>query len=148
MQTLNLILTNEAFTKLEQLELWDIPQDTTKEQWQAGHKQLLLLGQIVKQLLPKSERFGQKHFGDDAVIEVEAQFMLEFGLPLPDESSRPRLEGDEAVIDMLERSFQNWVRRSGSMELWGRDRLERALRMIEPLAEQAVRIRELLEDAK
>jgi hypothetical protein len=143
MQTLNLILANEAFTKLEQLELWDIPQDTNKEQWQAGHKQLLL-GQIVKQLLPKSERFGQKHFGDDAVIEVEAQFMLEFGLPIPDESTRPRLEGDEAVIDMIERSFQRWFDRYGSMELWGRDRLERALRMLEPLAEQVGRIKELL----
>jgi hypothetical protein len=30
------------------------------------------------------------------------------------------------------------------MELWTRDRLERALRMIEPLAEQAARIRQLL----
>jgi len=148
MQTLNLILTNEAFTKLEQLELWEIPQDTTKEQWQAGHKQLLLLGQIVKQLLPKFERFGQKNFGDDAVIELEAQFMLDFGMPIPDASNTPRLEGDEAIIDMLERSFQNWIRRSGSMELWSRDRLERALRMLEPLAEQAARMRQLLEEAK
>ena len=86
MQTLNLILANEAFTKLEQLELWEIPETTTKEQWQEGHKQLLMLGQVVKQLLPKSERFGQKHFGDDAVIDVEAQFILEFGLPIPEET--------------------------------------------------------------
>jgi hypothetical protein len=145
MQSLNLILANEAFTKLDQLELWEIPQDTTKEQWQEGHRQLLLLGQVVKQLLPKSERFGQKHFGDDAVIDVEAQFMFEFGLPIPEASSRVKLEGDEAVIDMLERGFQRWVERSGSMELWDKARLERALRMIEPLAEQAARIRELLE---
>jgi hypothetical protein len=148
MQQLNLILANEAFTKLDQLELWEIPQDTTKEQWQEGHRQLLLLGQVVKQLLPKSERFGQKHFGDDAVIDVEAQFILDFGLPIPDASNTPRLEGDEAIIDMLERSFQNWIRRSGSMELWSRDRLERALRMLEPLAEQAARMRQLLEEAK
>ena len=144
MQSLNLILANEAFTKLDQLELWQISENTTKEQWQDGHRQLLLLGQVVKQLLPKSERFGQKHFGDDAVIEVEAQFMLDFGLPIPEPSNTTRLEGDEAVIDMLERGFQRWVQRSGSMELWSRERLERALRMIEPLAEQAARIRQLL----
>jgi len=144
MQSLNLILANEAFTKLDQLELWQIQENTTKEQWQDGHRQLLLLGQVVKQLLPKSERFGQKHFGDDAVIEVEAQFMLDFGLPIPEPSNTTRLEGDEAVIDMLERGFQRWVQRSGSMELWSRERLERALRMIEPLAEQAARIRQLL----
>ena len=144
MQTLNLILASEAFTKLEQLELWEIPETTTKEQWQEGHKQLLLLGQVVKQLLPKSERFGQKHFGDDAVIDVEAQFILEFGLPIPDETNRIRLEGDEAVIDYLERGFQRWVQRSGSMELWDKPRLERALRMLEPLAEQVARIRQLL----
>lgn len=144
MQSLNLILANKEFSKLDQLELLEIPQDTTKEQWQEGHRQLLLYNQAIKRLLPKSERFGQKHFGDSAVIEVESQFMFEFGLPIPEESTRPRLEGDEAVIDMLERSFQNWVRRSGSMELWDTARLERALRMIEPLAEQAVRIRQLL----
>jgi len=146
MQSLNLILANGSFSKLDQLELWEIPQDTTKEQWQEGHRQLLLLGQAVKQLLPKSEKFGQKHFGNDAVIEVEAQFMLDFGLPIPEETNRVKLEGDEAVIDMLERSFQNWVRRSESMELWETSRLERALRMIEPLAEQAVRIRQILEE--
>ena len=144
MQTLNLILANEAFTKLEQLELWEIPETTTKEQWQEGHKQLLMLGQVVKQLLPKSERFGQKHFGDDAVIDVEAQFILEFGLPIPEETNRIRLEGDEAVIDYLERGFQRWVQRSGSLELWDKPRLERALRMLEPLAEQVNRIRQLL----
>ena len=144
MQTLNLILASEAFTKLEQLELWEIPETTTKEQWQEGHKQLLLLGQVVKQLLPKSERFGQKHFGDDAVIDVEAQFILEFGLPIPEETNRIRLEGDEAVIDYLERGFQRWVQRSGSLELWDKPRLERALRMLEPLAEQVSRIRQLL----
>ena len=144
MQTLNLILASEAFTKLEQLELWEIPETTTKEQWQEGHKQLLLLGQVVKQLLPKSERFGQKHFGDDAVIDVEAQFILEFGLPIPEETNSIRLEGDEAVIDYLERGFQRWVQRSGSLELWDKPRLERALRMLEPLAEQVSRIRQLL----
>jgi hypothetical protein len=148
MQTLNLILTNEPFSKLDQLELWEIPQNTNFEKWKEWHCQLLLLGQMVKHLLPKSERFGQKHFGNQAVIDVESQFMWDFALPIPDESTRPRLEGDEAVIDMLERSFQRWVQRSGSMDLWDKARLERALRMIEPLAEQAGRIRQLIEEAK
>jgi hypothetical protein len=34
------------------------------------------------------------------------------------------------------------------MDLWDKARLERALRMIEPLAQQAARIRELIEESK
>jgi hypothetical protein len=144
MQQLNLILATEGFRKLEQLELWDIPQTTTKEQWAEGHKQLLLLQQVCRRLIPKSSAFGIKHFGMDFWVETEADFQLEFGLPIPDTTEIPKLEGEEAVIDYLERGFARWVQRSGDYETWDKPRLERALAMLEPLAEQADRIRQLL----
>jgi hypothetical protein len=143
MQTLNLTLSTEI-SKLQQLELWEIPENTTQDEWKLNHKQLLLMSQIAKRLIPKSQAFGIKHFGLDVMIETEARFQLEFGLPIPDTTDIPKLEGEEAVIDMLERGFQNWIKRTGDYETWDKPRLERALRMLEPLAEQADRIRQLL----
>jgi hypothetical protein len=140
---LELILANQSFQKMEQLTFWEIPEDTTQEQWQAGHKQLLVLQQICKTLLPKSQAFGIRQFGVEVYIDAVTDFQLEFGIEPPPEP-QPRLEGDEAVLDMLERGFQRWVEKSGDYEQWDHERLNRALRMLEPLAEQAGRIKELL----
>jgi hypothetical protein len=132
---------------LDQLDQWEIPAETTKEQWTEGHTQLLWYAYAVKRLLPKSEAFGRAQFGDEHWIETEARFQLEFGLPIPD-SSTPRETDEDRVLAYLCKGVERWMERSGNLDTWDSDRLNAALNLLEPMEKEAQRIRELLEAAK
>ncbi len=143
MQTLELILTNKSITTREQVESWQIPETTTQDQWEEGHKQLLLVQQITRKLLPKSQSFGVKHFGVDALIEIEAAFQLEFGLPSQEE--KPVSNNTEiTVIDYLEKGFKRLASRSQEFETWDTERLQRAVALLEPVSETLLKLRNIL----
>lgn len=141
MQSITLIPDNRL--NLSQLDKWEIPTDTTKDQWSEGHAWLLWYSQAVKRLLPKSEAFGKEKFGEDHVIETEARFQLEFGLPIP-EPAQPRPTAEDAVFDYLSKGIERWMEKCGDLDTWDADRLTRALELLTPFEAQAARIRSLL----
>ena len=141
MQSITLIPDNRL--NLSELDKWEIPADTTKEQWTEGHTQLLWYSQAVKRLLPKSEAFGREQFGEDHLIETEARFQLEFGLPIP-EPAQPRHEAEDVVFDYLAKGIERWMEKCGDLETWDADRLNRALELLTPFEKQAARIRSLI----
>jgi hypothetical protein len=143
MQTPNLILVKDSINTISQLQFWEIPEDTSKEKWTDGHKQLLLMQQVVRKLLPKSQSFGVKQFGLDYLVETEAQFQLEFEIPLPAET--PKREEESDVMDYLVKGFQRWAEKAGDIEAWEKDRLERALEILKPLTTTAERIKKTLQ---
>lgn len=142
-----LALIQQNDTTLAQLELWQIPDDTTQQDWQAWHTKLLQMQQVVKLLLPKSEAFGRATFGDDVWAETEANFQLDFGLPLPElTTQKGQTERD---FDYLSSNISRWVtacvKQYGQIETWDHARLTYALEVLSPIEREAKRIRELLE---
>lgn len=145
-----LALIQQNDTTLAQLELWQIPDDTAQQDWQAWHTNLLRMQQVVKLLLPKSETFGRAKFGDDVWAETEAEFQLDFGLPLP-EPTTPKGQ-TERDFDFLANNINRWISASvkqyGELETWDNARLTYAIDVLEPVEKHIVRIRELLEAAR
>lgn len=142
MQT-NLILVKKSIQTFDQLQLWEIPQETTKDQWSEGHKQLLLMQRVVKKLLPKSQSFGVLKFGLDSLLETEAQFQLEFQLPAT--TSTPKPEGEPDAFNYLEKGFMRWAEKAGDINSWDNERLVKALEILKPITSTAERIRKVME---
>jgi len=77
------------------------------------------------------------------LIETEARFQLEFGLPIP-EPAQHRPTAEDAVFDYLAKGIERWMEQCGDIDTWDAHRLNRALELLTPFEAQAARIRSLL----
>ena len=151
MQT-NLILVKESIQTIEQLKLWEIPQEMTKEQWSEGHKQLLIMQQVVKKLLPKSQSFGVLKFGLESFVEAEASFQLEFQLmeakaelELEQQTEPIKRDEENNIFDYLEQGFIRWAERCGDMSTWDDARLQKTLKLLKPITNIVDRVHSIIE---
>ena len=116
-----------------------IPPETTQDQWADIHRNLLLAKNSAAKWLTQSRKFAAERWGLDYVAETEVQLELGLGLPQP-EKPAPLV-----TIEGINQSFILWQRKmSDEVEQWDRDRLKRALDLLEPMEKQAKRVRELL----
>jgi hypothetical protein len=89
----------------------------------------------------------------DYVAEAEMQMELSLGLPDP-KPEKPALNPEDksraiVTIEGICQSFALWQRKMApEIERWDRDRLTKALALVEPIEAQAKRIRELLEASR
>jgi len=80
--------------------------------------------------------------------DTEAQLELDLGLALPE--AKPALNPADktkaiVTIEGLSQSFILWQRKmSDEIQGWDKDRLNRALELLEPMEREAKRVRELL----
>ena len=80
--------------------------------------------------------------------DTEAQLELDLGLALPE--AKPALNPSDktkaiVTIEGLSQSFILWQRKmSDEIQGWDKDRLNRALELLEPMEREAKRVRELL----
>jgi hypothetical protein len=123
-----------------------IPDDTTAEQWADIHGSIMLAKRMAGKWLKASREYGEKHFGLDFVAETEVQMEFTLGIEVndKDESSNAKDKSKAIVtIEGITQSFKLWQRKiKDDINNWDKDRLGRALALLEPIEAQARAIRE------
>jgi hypothetical protein len=123
-----------------------IPDDTTAEQWADIHGSIMLAKRMAGKWLKASREYGEKHFGLDFVAETEVQMEFTLGIEVndKDESSNAKDKSKAIVtIEGITQSFKLWQRKiKDDIDNWDKDRLGRALALLEPIEAQARAIRE------
>ena len=126
----------------EELKSYTIPEEITQEAWEKGHKDLLYYKEAARYLILKSQAFGAKKFGIETVAKVEAHFFLKMGID-PTKPAMLERDPETDVLKHIQQSVQRWMAKSNP-EAWDRDKLNRALELLEPMEREAKRVRELL----
>ena len=125
--------------------------DITRDDWAEIHRNILLARHASRTWLKQSRQFAEQRWGAECVAEVEVQAELALGLPAPIE--KPKLNPDDkskaiVTIEGISQLFSMWSRKmSDQIESWDKVRLEKALELLEPMEQQAKRIRNLLGNA-
>jgi len=123
-----------------------IPDDTTAEQWADIHGSIMLAKRMAGKWIKASREYGEKHFGLDFVAETEVQMEFTLGIEVndKDESSNAKDKSKAIVtIEGITQSFKLWQRKiKDDIDNWDKDRLGRALALLEPIEAQARAIRE------
>jgi hypothetical protein len=127
-----------------------IPADITEDAWAEMHRTILLCRSSSRLWLRQSRDYASNRWGVDYVAEAEMQMELALGLPEP-KPEKPALNPEDksraiVTIEGICQSFALWQRKMApEIERWDRDRLTKALALVEPIEAQAKRIRELLD---
>jgi hypothetical protein len=127
----------------EELKTYTIPEDITVEDWEDGHRKLLYYKEASRYLILKSQAFGAKKFGIETVARVQAMFCLQMGID-PTKPAMLERDPETDVLRHLQQSVERWMAKSNP-EAWDKDKLTRALDLLEPMEREAKRVRELLE---
>jgi hypothetical protein len=125
-----------------------IPEETNKESWTNLHSSIILAKKMASKWLRVSRDYGEKNFGIDYVAETEVQMELFLGLEMKDESQSINAQDKSKAIITIEgihQSFKLWQRKiNDDIDNWDKERLGRALSLLEPIEAQAMAIRERL----
>ena len=125
-----------------------IPPETNQDGWKHLHHQLLYAKKSASKWLQQSRDFAENKWGSEWAGEQEFQIELDLGLALPE--AKPTLNPADktkaiVTIEGLSQSFILWQRKmSDEIQGWDKDRLNRALELLEPMEREAKRVRELL----
>jgi hypothetical protein len=126
-----------------------IDPDTTPEAWKEHHRKIMFCRAFSRQILRESRMFATEKWGVDFVAESEIQMELALGLPEPKPEKptlNPKDKSRVITIEGINQSFTFWNRRMApEIEKWDKERLSKALALLEPIEAQTKRIRELLE---
>jgi len=126
-----------------------IPDHTDQDTWRDIHKDILKCKAAASKWLNQSRKFAIGKWGEQYVAEAEVQLELHLGLPQPEE--KPKLNPDDksralVTIEGISQSFSLWKRKmSSEIPYWSRDQKERALDLLEPLAQQYKEIKQSLD---
>jgi hypothetical protein len=123
-----------------------IPDDATPEQWADIHGSIMLAKRMAGKWLKASREYGEKHFGLDFVAETEVQMEFTLGIEVNDKDESINAKDKSKAIVTIEgitQSFKLWQRKiKDDIDNWDKDRLGRALSLLEPIEAQARAIRE------
>jgi hypothetical protein len=123
-----------------------IPDNATPEQWADIHGSIMLAKRMAGKWLKASREYGEKNFGLDFVAETEVQMEFTLGIEVndKDESSNAKDKSKAIVtIEGITQSFKLWQRKiKDDIDNWDKERLGRALSLLEPIEAQAKAIRE------
>jgi len=128
-----------------------IPTDITEDAWAEMHRTILLCRASSRLWLRQSRDYAIARWGVDFVADAEMQMEFNLGLPEPKPEKVALNPEDKSraivTIEGICQSFALWQRKMApEIERWDRDRLTKALALVEPIEAQAKRIRELLGD--
>jgi hypothetical protein len=122
-----------------------IPDDTTAEQWADIHGSIMLAKRMAGKWIKASREYGEKHFGLDFVAETEVQMEFTLGIEVNDKESSNAKDKSKAIVTIegITQSFKLWQRKvKDDIDNWDKERLGRALSLLEPIEAQAKAIRE------
>jgi hypothetical protein len=122
-----------------------IPDDTTAEQWADIHGSIMLAKRMAGKWIKASREYGEKHFGLDFVAETEVQMEFTLGIEVNDKESSNAKDKSKAIVTIegITQSFKLWQRKiKDDIDNWDKERLGRALILLEPIEAQAKAIRE------
>jgi len=125
-----------------------IPDETTQEQWTEIHRTILTAKRAAGKWVSQSRKWASERWGVDFVAETEVQLELALGIESKDKPANlnpPDKSRAIVTIEGISQSFAMWHRKmADDVEQWDRERCEKALALVEPLAEFAARLREKL----
>ena len=120
----------------------------TKSEWYEVHRRLCHTKRYATAWIKSSREYGIIHHGMDYVAYAEVQIEMDLGmvhLPKPETLNPPDKSKAIVTIEGIHQSFVLWQRKmSDEVEEWDKDKLKRALDLLEPMETQAKRVRELL----
>lgn len=131
------------------LDKVNIPSDATQEQWQEIHRTILLCRKASRAWIKQSREWAAEKWGVDYVAECEEQMELALGLPPVDATQTSINPADKTkaivTIEAVSQMFSLWHRRmDAEINTWDQPRIEKALKLIEPIEAQAKRLRGML----
>jgi len=130
------------------LHALNLPTTLTPAEWTDIHRDILTCKKAASKWLTQSRDYGTSRWGIEFTADTEAQLELDLGLALPE--AKPALNPADktkaiVTIEGLSQSFILWQRKmSDEIQGWDKDRLNRALELLEPMEREAKRVRELL----
>jgi len=130
----------------------NLPHNLTTGEWKAIHKDILTCKRAASKWLQQSRDYSNGRWGMEFTANTEAQLELKLGLIFPE--PKPALNPADktkaiVTIEGLSQSFILWQRKmSDEIQGWDKDKLTRALNLLEPMEREAKRVRQLLEGAK
>ena len=128
-----------------------LPDNLTPADWTTIHRDILVCKKAASKWMQQSREYSTKRWGQDFTIDTEIQLEMDLGLALPE--AKPALNPADktkaiVTIEGLSQSFILWQRKmSDEIQGWDKDRLNRALELLEPMEREAKRVRELLASA-
>ena len=126
----------------------NLPDNLTPTDWTTIHRDILVCKKAASKWMQQSREYSTKRWGQDFTIDTEIQLEMDLGLALPE--AKPALNPADktkaiVTIEGLSQSFILWQRKmSDEIQGWDKDRLNRALELLEPMEREAKRVRELL----
>jgi len=126
----------------------NLPDNLTPADWTTIHRDILVCKKAASKWMQQSREYSTKRWGQDFTIDTEIQLEMDLGLSLPE--AKPALNPADktkaiVTIEGLSQSFILWQRKmSDEIQGWDKDRLNRALELLEPMEREAKRVRELL----
>jgi hypothetical protein len=126
----------------------NLPDNLTPTEWTAIHRDILVCKKAATKWLSQSRDYSTSRWGIEFTADTETQLELDLGIPLPE--PKPSLNPADktkaiVTIEGLSQSFILWQRKmSDEIPQWDKDRLNRALELLEPMEKEAQRVRELL----
>ena len=122
--------------------------NATREEWMNIHRTILLCKNAASKWLGQSREFAKSRWGLEFLADTELQLELDLGLTIAE--PKPALNPSDkttaiVTIEGLSQKFTLWERKMhDDIGSWDRDRLQRALDLLTPMAATADRIRQLL----
>jgi len=138
-------LIDQAMFTLSGLNL---PATLTADDWTDVHRDILTCKKLASKWLSQSRDYATNRWGEEFMNDTELQLELKLGIDLPE--AKPTLNPADktkaiVTIEGLSQSFILWQRKmSDEIQGWDKDRLNRALELLEPMEREAKRVRELL----
>jgi len=126
----------------------NLPDNLTPADWTTIHRDILVCKKAASKWMQQSREYSTKRWGQDFTIDTEIQLEMDLGLALPE--AKPALNPADktkaiVTIEGLSQSFILWQRKmNDEIQQWDKDRLNRALELLEPMEREAKRVRELL----
>lgn len=130
----------------------NIRSELTKAEWTDLHRDIIRCKHKAQHWLKQSREYAVTRWGLEFAADTEAQLELDLGLAL--EAPKPELNPNDKTrailtIEGISQKFILWQRKMREdIEQWDKDRLSRALELLEPMEQQAKRVRELLSSQK
>ena len=121
------------------------PDDIEPEKWAKNHSMLVAIKRKAKQLIVESYEFGVSKFGEEYAGNVHDQSELALGFK--NQEPKPNINGEGKAkgfisVEGISQEFSIWQRSVAHLiPTWDRDRLTRALELLEPMERQAQAIR-------
>ena len=121
----------------------EMPESMTRVQWRQVHERILKGERGIKKWLGKSRKFASERWGQDYVVQSEAQMCLALGDEPRAIVERPEQpERDVAMAEQLGKTFARWTR-IVDIERVTPDKARAMLVVLEPVADVVRKLRKV-----